>query len=73
MNNEKIELLKGFIKKIKNLDTVELTFDTELATLELDSLDIVELQMMYEDTTDKTTLDPVKPILTVKDILELMP
>ncbi len=73
MKNKKIELLKSFIKKIKNIDDLTIDLNTELSTLKLDSLDVVELQMMYEDETGNTTLDSVKPILTVKDLLDLMP
>jgi acyl carrier protein len=71
--NEKLNLLSQFIIKIKRLDNLELTLSTKLADLSLDSLDIVELQMMYEDSTGKQTVDPAEPILTVKNLLKLMP
>lgn len=73
MENKKIDLLVKFIKQIKKIDHLDITLDTKLSTLKLDSLDIVELQMMYEDETGNETVDPKKPILKVQDLLELMP
>jgi acyl carrier protein len=72
-DNEKLKLLTQFIITIKRLDNLELTFSTKLVDLSLDSLDIVELQMMYEDSTGNQTVDPTEPILTVGNLLKLMP
>ena len=40
--------------------------------LGLDSLDIVELQMMYEDKTKRVAKDPTSSINTVKQLIDLM-
>jgi acyl carrier protein len=44
-----------------------------LDSVGLDSLDIVELQLYYEDVTGYETKDPTLPVLTVKDLIDLMP
>ena len=70
---EKIYFLKELIIELKgSKNYFEITKDTELYTVGLDSLDIVELQMMYEDKTKSIAKDPTTPINTVKDLIELM-
>jgi acyl carrier protein len=70
---EKIDFLKELIIELKgSKNYFEITEDTELYTVGLDSLDIVELQMMYEDKTKSSAKDPTTPINTVKDLIELM-
>jgi|APGre2960657444_1045066.scaffolds.fasta_scaffold150268_2 acyl carrier protein len=70
---EKIDFLKELIIELKgSKNYFEITEDTELYTVGLDSLDIVELQMMYEDKTKSIAKDPTTPINTVKDLIELM-
>ena len=70
---EKIDFLKELIIELKgSKNYFEITKDTELYTVGLDSLDIVELQMMYEDKTKSIAKDPTTPINTVKDLIELM-
>lgn len=70
---EKFILLKDLIYTLKNVDKfVEIKESTVLKELNLDSLDIVELQVMYEEKTGKEIADPDKPLLTVKDLLNLL-
>lgn len=71
--NEKLNLLNLFIKRIKKINNVNFDINTTLSELDLDSLDIVELQLMFEDETGVSTTDPTTPILTVKDLLSLVP
>jgi acyl carrier protein len=70
---EKLKFLKLAIMDIKR-STVEfdLTENMNLRDLGLDSLDSVELQMYYEEKTQRTTIDPTGPINTVKDLLDIM-
>lgn len=70
---EKLNFLKLCITKIKQINDISFDINTSLNELELDSLDIVELQLMFEDETGVSTLDPTSPILTVKDLLSLVP
>jgi acyl carrier protein len=70
---EKINFLKLAIMDIKGTSaTFSITEDTVLMDLGLDSLDIVELQMYYEDKTHRTTVDPTNAIVKVKDLLDIM-
>lgn len=58
----------GFLKA-ENFD--DITLETSVDELGLDSLDLVELQLYLEENFNIETQDPSKPVLTVKDILEL--
>lgn len=71
---EKIDFLKAAMQhlKIAGPDT-EFTTDTKLADLSIDSLDAVELQMYYEEVNKVDTIDPVGAVVTVGDLLDLMP
>lgn len=72
-NNEKFEILKELIYKLKSSDNIlVIKKNTVLSDLKIDSLDIVELQVMYEEQTGKTIPDPKNPIITVKDLLEIL-
>lgn len=48
---------------------VPITNETLLQDIGLDSLDIVELQMKYEETFNVELKDPSSPIITVADLL----
>lgn len=75
MNREKnLLILIESISMLKDipLDQTKITEDTSLKSLELDSLDIVEMQMYYEDKTGIETKDPDAPILTVGDLLDIL-
>lgn len=71
---EKIEFLSKAIKTIKDKNlTRELTRDTNLNDIGIDSLDAVELQMYYEEETGVETRDPDRAVKTVGDLIDLMP
>lgn len=68
---EKLNFLINLINK-KYSKTVLITEDTVLSNIGLDSLDIVELQLDYEEYT-KTTISETDQIpLTIKDLINLM-
>ena len=69
--DENIQFLHAAIAQLKK---TEVKFDetTMLSDLELDSLDIVELQMNYEETYDVIIEDSVSQLLTVADLLNLL-
>lgn len=73
--DEKLALLIEGVAEITAQDrgAISLTEETPLADLKLDSLDIVELQMFYEDRTGTMIPDTTKPLVTVGDLLELLP
>lgn len=56
-----------------NIDIANINGETLLADLNLDSLDVVELQMYYEEKTGLTVTDPKKELVTLNDLLELLP
>jgi acyl carrier protein len=75
-NDKKMELLKEGLQAISadsKVDLASVTGSTSLSSLGLDSLDIVELLMYYEDKTGKTIPDPSKDMKTVDDLLKLLP
>jgi acyl carrier protein len=52
--------------------TTEIDEDTVLREIGLDSLDIVELQLYYEEETNEEIPDPEFPIVTVKDLINVI-
>ena len=72
--NEKIIFVENAIQKLfPNIPTTKLTKETNLLDLGVDSLGIVELQMYYEEETGETTLDPEGAVVTVGDLIKLIP
>lgn len=71
---EKLEFLKTAISELKHIKNNNLTMSESdnLFSFKLDSLDIVELQMIYEEQTGNTTSNPTQPIKTVGDLLDIM-
>lgn len=74
--NDKLTWLKESIQTLKGLSDTEVGLidaDTTLSDLGLDSLDVVELQMMYEEDVGYETPDeyPVN-FSKVHDLLKLM-
>ena len=51
---------------------VEITLDTVLLDIGLDSLDIVELQMVYEETFNVELKDIEHSIPTIADLIRAM-
>jgi acyl carrier protein len=68
---ENLEFLINAIKKFSPTVT-SVSEHTVLSDIGLDSLDIVELQMYYEDKTKTQVADPTVPLITVKDLLDLL-
>ena len=71
-----MELLKKGILAISangKINVESITGDTSLSSLGLDSLDIVELLMYYEEKTGQTIPDPSRDTKTVDDLLKLLP
>lgn len=73
-NLEKINFIRESIAELKKIsvDQIQLKSTDRLSKLNLDSLDIVELQMMYEDKTGKQTKNPTKAVNTVQDLIDVM-
>lgn len=68
---ENLEFLINAIKQFSPTVT-SVSEHTVLSDIGLDSLDIVELQMYYEDKTKTQVADPTVPLITVKDLLDLL-
>lgn len=73
-NLEKINFIRESIAELKkvSVDQIQLNLTDRLSEFNLDSLDIVELQMMYEDKTGKQTTNPTKAVNTVQDLVDVM-
>jgi len=72
---QKLALLIEGIVELSNVvrSSLTMTQSTTVSELKLDSFDIVELQMFYEDKTGTMIPDSTKPLVTVGDLLELLP
>lgn len=68
---EKIHFIERAILTVFNKE-VQLTEDTDLKDIGLDSLEIVELQMFYEDELKIEMPESTDPINTVKNLMKLM-
>ena len=70
-NQEKLDFILGTLQKVikKNIDSIspEMTLTDDLG---LDSLDIVEIQVHYEETFDVRTED--SQVYTIQDLMDLM-
>jgi acyl carrier protein len=69
-DQEKIKFIKEAILKISNKD-VKIAPQDVLLDMGLDSLDIVELQIYYEEATGNEISDDVQ-ITTVEDLMKVM-
>ena len=72
-DQEKINFLVKAIKELKDIDVTEITAETRLGDLNIDSLDAIELQMYYEEVNGVQTKDPTGAVKTVGDLISLMP
>lgn len=70
--HEQIETFKKALASTTKRPVPDITKDTLLTTLSIDSLDAVELQMYYEDMFGVETKDPSGAIKTVGDFLKLL-
>ena len=73
-NLEKLDFIRSAIAELKNVSVnqIHINLTDNLSKFNLDSLDIVELQMMYEDKTGKQTDNPTKAVNTVQDLIDVM-
>ena len=71
MNTDKFEFVKIEINKLLKKE-VEITLDTVLLDIGLDSLDIVELQMVYEETFNVELKDIEHSTQTIADLIRAM-
>jgi acyl carrier protein len=70
-DTEKISFLENTIDKLFN-QKLTLTLEDDLNSLGLDSLDIIELQLDYEEATGRIIADNAPPVKTVGDLINLM-
>lgn len=69
-DQEKINFLKTSIQQLFKKEPPEITREMTLPELELDSLDIVELQMEFERVYNVEIPDPENAIVTVGDLID---
>jgi acyl carrier protein len=69
-DQDKINFLKTSIQKLFKKEPPEITREMALPDLELDSLDIVELQMEFEKAYSVEIPDPENAIVTVGDLID---
>lgn len=69
---DKVSFVLAAINEMKSISMPKLTEETNLLELGLDSLDIVELQLYYEEKTGKNAKDPSCAVLTVGQLIDLM-
>ena len=70
-DQEKIDFITRAILTIFKKEVV-LNEETNLTDIGLDSLEVVELQMFYEDELKVVMPDNTDPVHTVKDLMKLM-
>lgn len=68
---EKLEFIQASINELLKKE-IQITPDTVLLDIGLDSLDIVELEMKYEETFNVELKNPDFPIHTVADLINAM-
>jgi acyl carrier protein len=69
--SEKLEFLHTSLSKLFNND-VKVLVDDNLYDLGLDSLDIIELQVEYEEAFNVEFPDALRAPITVRDLINLM-
>lgn len=69
-DQEKIDFIKDAFTRLFKKTAPEITRDMSIMDLNLDSLDIVELQMEFEKQYNVEVPDPVSEIRTVGDLLD---
>jgi acyl carrier protein len=69
--SEKLEFMEKSMEKLFNI-TFKLNLGDNLYDLGIDSLDIIELQLNYEETFDVALPDEHGPIIYVSDVIKLM-
>jgi len=67
-----INRLNHTSKHSEDSNPIIITEDTILQSIGLDSLDIIELQLMYEDYSNIEVNEPTSSIITVRDLINLI-
>lgn len=70
--NQKVDWLNQILKKEFNKN-FSVSLDTKIENLQLDSLDLVELQMAYEEEFGVEVPDVSTPFVTVEDLIKILP
>lgn len=70
---EKLDaFISAYTELTKTRAATDITADTALEDLNIDSLDAVELQMLLEDRTGLPVKDPAGALHRVRDLLDLI-
>ena len=69
---EKLEFMQQAVDKLFKIK-FKLNLSDNLYDLGIDSLDVIELQLNYEDSFNVQLPDTHKPIVYVSDVINLMP
>lgn len=70
-DTEKLAFLETAIEKLFK-QKLTLSLDDNLRDLGFDSLDVVELQLCYEEAVNKIIPDTHEPVNTVRDLINIM-
>ena len=73
MNNQAFEWFKKTIKNKFDKEIDQIDENSYLVDLGIDSLDLVEIQLEYENDFSVEVPETTKEIRTVKDLLEILP
>jgi len=68
----KLEFMQQAVDKLFKIK-FKLSLSDNLYDLGIDSLDVIELQLNYEETFNVQLPDMHKPVIYVSDIINLMP
>lgn len=72
-DQEKLHVMSLALKEVKGKEVANLSRETLVSDLDLDSLDLVEIQLFFEAHLETVIKDPNKPIRTVGDLFDLVP
>jgi len=74
-----LNVLSLFINKLNHTPKhsedstpIIITEDTILQSIGMDSLDIIELQIMYEEYSNNVVNEPTSAIITIRDLINLL-
>ena len=70
-NEEKIKFIESAISKLSRKEVKVKPTDI-LADMNIDSMDIIEMQMWYDDEFNTVSAEPTGPIITVLDLMNIM-
>lgn len=70
--HDKLLFVKSSIEELKNIKLEKIEETSSLLDMGLDSLDIVELEMLYEDKTGKIAKDSIGAVKTAGQLIDLM-